>query len=136
MEECMFSAESNGTEHNVWIKVCVLLLIFLDLQFILIPTWSSACSFLLKIANINIYVHHNFKLHVKVVAHYSGNWLTCCTTGSTIHYMYYMMEFEFMMSDSKCWNTIICSHIHTYIILKMNQIWIIKTKWTNTRIKI
>jgi len=115
VEEYIFSVESNGTEQNVLIKFCTLLLRFINIQFISIPTWSSTCSFLLKIANINIYVRHNFKLHVKSEAHYLGNWLTCCTTDNILHYIYYLMEFELMMSDSKWWNTIICSHIHTYI---------------------
>ena len=88
----MLSAKINGTEHNVWLKFHILLLRFSDLQFILIPTWSSTCSFLLKIGNIYIYVHHNFKLHVKTTAHSLENWLTCCTTGSIIHYMFCMME--------------------------------------------
>ena len=59
------------------LKFCILLLIFSDIQFILIPTWSPTCSFSLKIANINIYVRHNFKLYVKAEARYLGNWLTC-----------------------------------------------------------
>jgi hypothetical protein len=93
VEESMFSAESNGTEHDVWIKVRILLLIFLDFQFILRPTWRSTRSFLLKIANINIYVHHNFKIYVKAEAHYLGNWLTCCTTDSILYYIFYITEF-------------------------------------------
>jgi len=108
----IFSVESIRTEHNIWLKFCTQLLKFIDIQFIFIPIWSRTCSFLLKMAKVNIYAHHNIKLHVKAQAHYLWHWLTCFTRDRIINYIYYVTVFLFMMSGSKCWNTIIYSHIH------------------------
>jgi hypothetical protein len=78
VEVYIFSTGSNGTD--VRLKFCIMLLTSIDIQFILIPTWSPTCRFLLKTANINIYVAEE---------HYLGNWLTCCTTDSIIHFLFY-----------------------------------------------
>jgi len=93
LEEYIVSVESIRTEHNVWLKFCTQLLRFIDIPYILIPTWSHTCSFLLKIANINTYVHHNIKLQIKTHAHYLWDWLTCFIRDSITHYIYYVTEF-------------------------------------------
>ncbi len=81
----MFSIESNGTKHNVRLKFGLILLRYVDISFILIHTWSSTCIFLMKTANINNYVHHNYKSHVKTKAYYSGNWLHVLLQTAIIH---------------------------------------------------
>ena len=110
----IFSVESIRTEHNIWLKFCTLLLKFIDIPYIFIPISNPTRNFLLKMAKVNIYVHHNIKLHVKAQAHYFSNWLNSFTRDRIINYIYNVTVFLFIMSGSKCWNTIIYSHIHIF----------------------
>jgi hypothetical protein len=64
----MFSAEGNGNEQNIRFKFRY----ENALTFNLSSYMKFYVQLLLKAANVNIYVRHNYKSHEKTEAHYSG----------------------------------------------------------------